>query len=167
MSASIRGDRRFREIDEQVTALLRFPGERLAQLTCSFGAYDHSALTVVGEKGRLSMDPAYDYATDLTVEVEASGKRPRRRKFPKRDQVAAELVGFARCLRTGREPEPSGEEGLADLRVLEAIQRAADTGRVETVAHVSRRARPSKAQAIRRKPHGMPDLVHAQPAGRD
>ena len=44
MSASLRGDRRFREIDEQVTAMLRFPGDRLAQLTCSFGAHDHSAL---------------------------------------------------------------------------------------------------------------------------
>ena len=167
MSASIRGDRRFREIDEQVTAVLRFPGDRLAQLTCSFGATDHSALTVVGEKGRLRMDPAYDYAGDLTVEVDVTGKRPQRKTFPKRDQVAAELIGFARAIRSGREPEPSGEEGLADLRVLEAIQLAAETGRVQTVDRIARRARPSKAQAIRRKPHGMPDLVHAQPAGRD
>src|SRR5947207_6628222 len=60
LSASVRGDRRFREIDEQVTAVLRFPGERLAQLTCSFGAYDHSTLTVVGEPGRIRMDPAYE-----------------------------------------------------------------------------------------------------------
>jgi glucose-fructose oxidoreductase len=167
MSATVRGDRRFREIDEQVSALLLFPDERLAQLTCSFGAYDHSALTVVGDKGRLRMDPAYDYATDLTVEVEATGKRPRRRKFSKRDQIAAELVAFARSIRSGRAPEPSGEEGLADLRVLEAIQRAAESGRVEEVEGVARRARPSKAQAIRRKPHGMPELIHAQPAGRD
>jgi predicted dehydrogenase len=167
MSASIRGDRRFREIDEQVSALLRFPDDRLAQLTCSFGATDHSALTVVGEKGRLRMDPAYDYAGDLTVEVDVTGKRPQRKTFPKRDQVAAELVGFARCIRSGREPEPSGEEGLADLRVLEAIQLAAETGRVQTFERIARRARPSKAQAIRRKPHGMPELVHAQPAGRD
>jgi glucose-fructose oxidoreductase len=167
MSATIRGDRRFREIDEQVSATLLFPGERLAQLTCSFGAYDHSALTVVGERGRIRMDPAYDYATDLTVETEVTGKRPQRKKFPKRDQIAAELVAFARSIRTGRAPEPSGEEGLADLRVLEAIQRAAESGRTEEVERVARRARPSKAQAIRRKPHGMPPLVHAEPAGRD
>jgi len=51
--------------------------------------------------------------------------------------------------------------------VLEAIQRAAESGRVEEVEGVARRARPSKAQAIRRKPHGMPELIHAQPAGRD
>jgi predicted dehydrogenase len=167
MSASLRGDRRFKEIDEQVTAVLRFPGDRLAQLTCSFGASDHSALTVIGEKGRIRMDPAYEYATALTVETEIAGKKPQRKTFAKRDQIAAELIAFARCIRDGRDPEPSGEEGLADMYVLEAIQRAAESGRVEPIQRISRRARPTKAQAIRRKPHGMPELVHAEPAGRD
>jgi glucose-fructose oxidoreductase len=66
-----------------------------------------------------------------------------------------------------RDPEPSGEEGLADIRVLEAIQRAIDSGRTEQVQAVRRRLRPSKAQAVRRKPHKMPELVHAQPPGRE
>jgi glucose-fructose oxidoreductase len=167
MSARVRRDRRFKEIDEQMAALLRFPEDRLAQFSCSFGAYDHSALAVVGDKGRIRMDPAYDYAGPLTVEVEITGKRPQRKTFGKRDQVAAELIAFARCIREDREPEPSGEEGLADLCVLEAIQRAVESGRAERVERISRRARPSKTQAIRRKPHGMPELVHAQPAGRD
>ena len=113
------------------------------------------------------MDPAYDYAGALTVETEITGKKPQRKAFPKRDQIAAELIAFARCIRDGRDPEPSGEEGLADLYVLEAIQRATETGRIEPIQRISRRARPTKAQSIRRKPHGMPDLVHAQPAGRD
>lgn len=167
MSASVRGDPRFKEIDEQVTAVLRFPGDRLAQLTCSFGAHDHSALAVVGEKGRIRMDPAYDYAGGLTVDTEVTGKKPQRKTFAKRDQIAAELIAFARCIKEGREPEPSGAEGLADLYVLEAIQRATETGRIEPVQRISRRARPTKAQSIRRKPHGMPELVHAAPAGRD
>src|SRR5687768_16104791 len=33
-------DRRFREVDEMTSAVLRFPGERLATFTCSFGAAD-------------------------------------------------------------------------------------------------------------------------------
>jgi predicted dehydrogenase len=167
MSATIRGDRRFKEIDEQVTAVLRFPGERLAQLTCSFGANDHSTLTIVGDKGRIRLDPAYEYASALTLEMETEGRRRQRRTFAKRDQIAAELVAFARCIHQGREPEPSGQEGLADLHVLEAIQRSTESRRLETVAPLSRRAGPSKAQAIRRRPHDMPDLVHAAPAGRD
>jgi len=167
ISATVRGDRRFKEIDEQVMAVLRFPGERLAQLVCSFGAYDHSSLVVIGDKGRLCLDPAYEYASGLTVEMEVAGGRAQRKTFPKRDQIAAELIAFARCIREGRDPEPSGEEGLADIRVLEAIQRSTESGRREAITPVAKRARPSKAQEIRRPPHGMPDLVHAAPPGRD
>jgi len=166
-SARRSDDPRFREIDEQVAVILRFPEDRLAQLTCSFGASDHSALTIVGEKGRISMDPAYEYATGMTVRTEIEGRKPRQKKFPKRDQIAAELEAFARCLREDREPEPSGEEGLADMRVLDAIARAIASGRTEKVAGVSRRQRPSRAQKIERAPHDMPRLVRASPPGRE
>ncbi|HET6151146.1 MAG TPA: Gfo/Idh/MocA family oxidoreductase [Polyangia bacterium] len=167
MSATRRSDARFKEVDEQVSAVLRFPDDRTAQLICSFGAYDHSSLTVVGDRGRLRLDPAYDYATDLTVEVEIEGKKPSKKTFHKRDQISAELVAFAGYVRDGRDPEPSGEEGVADLRVLEAIQRATESRRTETVASVPRQKRPSKAQEIERPPHDMPDLVHAEPPGRE
>jgi predicted dehydrogenase len=162
--AATRGaDRRFKEIDEQVSAVLHFPEQRLAQITCSFGGYHHSTLMVVGDKGRVRLDPAYPVSSDLTVEIEVEGRKPQRKTFPKRDQVAAELVAFAGCIRDGREPEPSGEEGLADLRVLEAIQRAVDSGRTERVEAVQRRRRPSKAQEIKRPAHKPPEPVHAAP----
>jgi predicted dehydrogenase len=166
MAATRKGEARFKEIDEQVSVALRFPEERLAQFTCSFGAYDHSALTVIGDKGRLTLDPAYDYATDLTLRMEVTGRKPSHKTFAKRDQVAAELVAFARCIRDDVEPEPNGTEGLADLRVLEAIQRAAKSRRTESVATVGGARRPRKAQAIRRKPHDMPDVVHVKRPGR-
>jgi predicted dehydrogenase len=149
---------------------MRFPDERLAQFTCSFGAYDHSSLAVVGENGRVSMDPAYDYAVPLEVRTEVEGKKPRSRTFAKRDQVAAELVAFSRAVRGGRDPEASGREGLADLRVLDAIARAVESGRTEVVAARADGAdveHPSEAQGIARPAHEMPKLVHAQSPGRD
>jgi glucose-fructose oxidoreductase len=170
MAASRSGDRRFKEIHEQVAATLRFPDDRLAQLTCSFGAYDHSFLSVVGEKGRLSMAPAYDYSVPLNLEVEIDGKRPSRKHFAKSDQVAAELVAFSRYVREDRPPEPSGEEGLADLRVLDAIARALKSGRAESVSPMRGRKKPkhpSAKQGIYRAPHAGPELVHAQSGGRD
>jgi len=167
MSATRGNDSRFKEIDEQVSAILRFPDERLAQMTCSFGAYDHSSLTVVGDDGRIDMDPAYDYATELTVRTHVQGRKPQEKRFRKRDQVAAELDAFARCVREDREPEPSGEEGLADMRVLDAIQRAIETGRAEPVDRVVRHLRPSKRQEVTRPPHDMPAVVHAAPPGRE
>jgi glucose-fructose oxidoreductase len=167
IAESRKDDPRFAEVDEQVSAVLRFPDERVAQFVCSFGAYDHSSLTVVGEKGRLSLDPAYEYSTGLALELELEGKRRRRRTFGKRDQIAAELEAFARYVRDDVEPEPSGEEGLADIRVLDAIQRAVESGKAERVEAVQRKARPSKRQGIQRPAHGMPPLVNASPAGQD
>lgn len=170
MAATRSRDQRFTEIDEQIAATLRFPEDRLAQFTCSFGAYDHSFLSVVGDKGRLSMAPAYDYAVPLSVNVEIQGRRPTRKTFGKRDQVAAELVAFARYVRDDDRPEPSGEEGLADLRAVDAIRRALKSGGVEHIAPIEGHVRPkhpAKDQGIQRPPHGMPDLVHAEPGGRD
>jgi predicted dehydrogenase len=169
IAASRESDSRFAEVDEQVTAILRFPDERVAQFTCSFGAYDHSTLTVVGEKGRVRLDPAYDYAVPLKLVTEIEGKKPREKTFAKRDQVAAERVMFARAVREGRDPEPSGREGLADLRVLDAITRAIESRRVESVGSGSEPAveHPNKNQRIERPPHGMPDLVHARSPGQD
>jgi glucose-fructose oxidoreductase len=166
MSARRARDTRFREIDEQVSVLLKFPDDRLAQFTCSFGAYDHSTLAVVGDKGRLQLEPAYEWAGALSMQVETTGGKPRRKTFPKVDQVAAELDAFAACIRDGSEPEASGEEGLADMRVLDAIQSSLESGHSEPVAGVERRARPSRAQATKRQPHGKANLVNVQPPHR-
>src|SRR5437762_13927155 len=98
--------------------------------------------------------------------MDRTNRPTRRRTVRKTDQVAAEPSAFSRCVRDGRGPEPSGEEGLADLHVLEAIQRATASRRLERVSPIEKRARPSKAQTTRRKPHGDPDVVHAAPSSR-
>ena len=157
------GDRRFREVDEQVSALLRFPGDRLAQITCSFGAADVASCVVLGTKGRVRLEPAFDLS-NLALEVEIKGKT-RRRTFKAHDQVAPEIDELAACIRQGRDPEPSGLEGLADLRVIEAIEAAARTGQRVAVNRVFPERRPSPRQ-VRRAPAARGgDGVHVQPPG--
>src|SRR5204862_1370835 len=58
-------DERFAEVDEMVSAILRFPEERLATFTCSFGASDVSSYRIVGTKGDLCVEPAYEFAGEL------------------------------------------------------------------------------------------------------
>ena len=60
--AATSADKRFSEVEESVTATLRFPDARLATFCCSFGASDVSEYQVVGTKGNLRADPAYDFA---------------------------------------------------------------------------------------------------------
>jgi predicted dehydrogenase len=130
---------RAHEVDEQASVTLRFSEDRLAQFTCSFGGYHHSTLAIVGEKGRSSLDPAYEYAAGLTIETEIKGKS-RRAKFPKRDQVAGELAAFAHYVREDRAPEPSRREGLADRVISDRRPRspqrhAASSDRATTYTH--------------------------------
>lgn len=54
-----RKDPRFEEIEEMVSALLRFPDDQLASITCSFGAQDLSEFRLIGTKGLLKMDSAF------------------------------------------------------------------------------------------------------------
>lgn len=155
------GDIRFRQCEEMTSAVLRFPGERFATFTCSFGAADVSSYRVVGTKGDLEMDPAYEYAGELTQRVTING-RSRERVFPKRDQFAPELVSFSECILTGASPEPSGQEGLADVRVIRALYRSADTGRPVALEPLTKENRLSLDQELRRPPVTEPQLVNTE-----
>lgn len=156
------GDPRFLQCEETTSAILRFPGrERLASFTCSFGAADVSTYRVVGSKGELVMDPAYEYAGELKQRVTING-RTRQRTFPKRDQFAPELVSFSECILTGAAPEPSGLEGFADVRVIRALYRSADTGQPVTLEPFSKEDRPSLEQELSRPPVKKPELVNTE-----
>jgi len=160
--SSNNGDPRFRQCEEMTSCMLRFPGrERLASFTCSFGAADVSSYRVVGTKGELIMDPAYEYAGELVQRVKTGG-RTRQRTFPQRDQFAAELISFADCILSGAEPEPSGWEGLADVRVIQALYRSADTGGPVTLDPFTKEERPSLDQAIARPAVRKPELVNTE-----
>jgi len=156
------GDERFGQCEETTSAILRFPGkERLATFTCSFGAADVSHYRVVGSKGQLVMDPAYEYAGELEQKVTVDG-RTRSKTFGKRDQFAPELISFSESILNGNAPEPSGWEGLADVRIIRALYRAADTGQPVTLEPFSKDDRPSLEQELRRPPVSKPELVNTE-----
>jgi glucose-fructose oxidoreductase len=156
-------DARFREVEEAVSAVLYFPGQRLAAFTCSFGAADVSSYRVVGSKADLHVEPAYEYAEGLAYTLTRQGHETRR-SFPRRDQFAPELLHFSSCVLEGRQPEPSGEEGLIDVQIIEAIHRAAASGRRLELATRDRSRRPTPDQGRRLPPVRKPRLVQAESA---
>src|SRR5438477_1946827 len=114
------GEKRFRKVEEMTSVVMRFPKERMATFTCSFGATDVSRYTLIGKKGLLVVDPAYEYAMGIKHQLTIGG-RTKISKFPKRDQFAAELIYFSDCIVKNKEPEPSGLEGLADSNFSGAV----------------------------------------------
>jgi glucose-fructose oxidoreductase len=162
-SADRKTDPRFKEIDEMTSAVLRFPKDRLAAFTSSFGAADVASYRIVGTKGDVRVEPAYEYAMALGLQVTIDGKT-RSRKFRKRDQFAPELVYFSDCILKNRKPEPSGEQGLADVRIIEALYRSAAIGRPVKVGRTVIKNRPTLKQELRRPPVAKPRLIHAESA---
>jgi glucose-fructose oxidoreductase len=160
------GERRFRGVDEMTSAVLRFPRERLASFTASFGAADVARYQVVGTKGDLQVDPAYEYAMALKSTVTVDGKK-RTRAYAKRDQFAPELLHFSDCVRSGRDPQPGGREGLADVRIIRALYRSARTGRPVRLGKFAPPPRPTLAKEERRPPVRKPDVVKAKSASGD
>jgi glucose-fructose oxidoreductase len=89
------------------------------------------------------------------------GGRTESQSYPRRDQFGAELLYFSSCIQRDVTPAPSGEEGLADLIVLEALSQSATTGRPVSVAAEPPRQRPDKTLHIDLPPIREPNLVHA------
>jgi predicted dehydrogenase len=160
LAASVSGnDARFSQVDEATTGILRFPGNRLASFTASFGAADVSSYRIVGTEGDLRAEPAYEYAGKLAHHLTIAGKT-KKQVFRKRDQFAAELLHFSDCVQHGREPEPCGREGLADVRIIEALYLSALEGRAVQLDPVEQPRRPDMDQEIHRPPVDEPTLVH-------
>ena len=84
--------------------------------------------------------------------------------FSRRDQFAPELLYFSDCIIKNREPEPSGSEGLADIRVIEALYRSARIGKPVKLSVEPRKKRPILKQEIHRPPVGKAKLIHAESA---
>jgi predicted dehydrogenase len=154
-------DPRFREVPEMTFAVMRFPDECLATFGCSFGAGDTSSYQIVGTKGDVRVEPAYEHAEGLAYQLTIKGKKARRR-FKRTDQFGAELLGFSDAVLNGTDPEPSGWEGLADLRVIDAIQRSALEGRAIQLAPFDRGQRPNLRQEKRLPPVRKPKEINAE-----
>jgi len=153
-------DPRFPDVDETVTALLRFPDGRLCSFEVSQSVAGVSSFQVIGAKGDLRVEGAFDYVGPrqhvLTVE-----EKTRKKRFPARDQFAPQLIYFARCIVEGVDPEPSGREGMADVRVVEALLQAARTGTSVRLEPWERQRRPDLSQLINKPPVGKQGTVRA------
>ena len=152
------------DVDASACSTLRFPGDRLATFCTSFAAGKTSEYRVVGSKGSMLVDPAYELARGLELRFEREGTK-KTIKYAKRDQFAPELLHFSDCILQDRQPEPSGEEGLADVRVIRALYKSARTGRPVRLDAMKQPAKPSMRRVITKPPVRMPRLVHATPPG--
>ncbi len=147
-------------VDDATWAVLRFSHDRFATFSANQSSAEVDSYRVVGTKGTLRVEPAYTYLEDLKHQI-TIGNLSTETIFTRRDQFAPELVIFSNCILEDVEPEASGEEGLADVRVLEALVASARRGEIMRLAPFQRRVQPDLSQEIRKPPVNNPKIVHA------
>lgn len=108
---------KFAEVDETVTWEMEFPSGAIANCTTSY-AFSTNRLHVGMEKGTAEVQPAYSYS-GLAGHI---NKKPM--SFPMKRQQASQMDNFAQVIKTEGTSEVSGQEGLLDLKVVEAMYKS-------------------------------------------
>ena len=154
-------DGRFDQVPEQSAAVLRFSSGKVATFTCGFGSSPVSNLTLVGTDASLTIDPAYPYVYPVSVIISKGQDLIKHTTYPRFDQFGPLLAYFSDCILQQREPEPSGEEGLIDLGIIEALEASARLKCFRPIAPEFRKVgkRPGLDQAYGFAPIEPPESV--------
>lgn len=107
---------KFAEVDETITFQLGFPSGALASCGTTYNFNDYERLYLIGEKGFAELSPAFGYGpikgrTHLGV-------------LPIQDTThqTLQMDGLADCILNGKpDPDMTGEEGLKDMIVVDAV----------------------------------------------
>lgn len=149
------------DFDDTVAVTLRFPENRIAQFTISYYGNKIDSYTVVGTKGNVVMSPGYMYGEPLQQQT-AIGEKQDSDSFKNTDHFGGEMKYFSECILRGADPEPDGEEGYADVRVLEGVLRALKSGTAQPLEPFTRSKRiDPDTQKETLRAQSPPDLVNA------
>lgn len=161
MSANSK-DSRFKKTDESISCIMKFSEGRIANFSISFGSFPAADYDLVGTKGRIRLEKAYEYAKPISMKI-YEDKKVITKKYPKRDQFAPEIIYFSDCIQKKKKPEPSGEEGLADIKIIEALLLSIDLGSPITLDEINKKTRPNEHQKITRPSFSRPRLFNVTP----
>ena len=158
-------DAGFGEFDDTVSVILRFPRNRIAQFTVSYYGNTLDTFVAVGTKGSLEMNPAYMYGKSLE-HFAVIEKDQQHKSFKNTDHFGGQMKYFSECILHDGHPQPDGLEGLADVRVVEAIHRSLESQRWEKIepTEIKRRIDPEQVQELRAQ--SAPEMVNASSPGR-
>ncbi len=110
-------------VDMTLTAELAFPNGLIGLIDCSFEQPFRCSYELVGTRGAIEVPDAYLPPARPTARIR-SADSDRTLDFDGRDQYAAMVDAFGRAVAEGRLTDPS-EDGMAQMRVLDVIRRAA------------------------------------------
>ena len=112
---------KFNSVEESITWQMEMPNGVVAKCGSSYSE-KQSRLRVEAERGWFELFPAYSY-TGIKGKTSAGELN-----LPQAFQQALQMDDFALCVKEGRQSKLSGEEGRQDVKILQAIYKAMETG---------------------------------------
>lgn len=148
---------------DTVTVSLRFPDERLAQFTVSYSLPDTERFQLLGTKGEIEASPCFGYGEGVSISYRATiDGETRVHVNPVVDQFAGETAYFSDCILNDETPEPDGEEGWRDVRVILAIEQALETGQPQRLESLPPRHEPRREQRRTFALASAPDYINTE-----
>ena len=120
--------RRYKEVEQRIAFRLDFKSGLILQGTAAYTSVFSSFVHIHGEKGWAALSPAFAFEEERRLSGKIAGKWFEQ-VFEPIDEFASELDTFAMCIREQCDPEPDGLQGLRDLIIIDAIYKAAKTGK--------------------------------------
>ncbi|GGE81585.1 glucose-fructose oxidoreductase [Sphingomonas prati] len=123
-----KSDPRFKTVEDRIDFMLKFPSGIIANCVSSYNS-NHNRYRIVGPNGYIDAEPATAYEGQRMTIRKGDATMPRVLPAGQKSQFAGQLDHLSECVLADRQPIVAGEEGLADMRVIEAIYRSAREGR--------------------------------------
>jgi predicted dehydrogenase len=113
---------KFKDVDETIFWQMEFPSGAVAQSGTSY-ASSMERLFISAENGWLELRPAFGYGP-------LAGKTSQGAlNLPVVNHQQQQLDAMATCILEKKETAATGEEGLKDMKIIQAIYRSIETGR--------------------------------------
>jgi predicted dehydrogenase len=122
--------------DRLTSAMMEFPSGQ-AVFTCSTQLVPYQRMQFLGTKGRIEIEIPFNAPNDRPTRIfiddgrDVFGTGIRTETIPDCDQYTVQGDAFSRAIREGGEVPVPLEDAIANMAVMEAIFRAADSGKWE------------------------------------
>ncbi|HEY9283280.1 MAG TPA: Gfo/Idh/MocA family oxidoreductase [Pyrinomonadaceae bacterium] len=122
-------------VDRLTSAVLDFGGAAAA-FTCSTQLAPYQRVQFFGTRGRVEVEVPFNAPNDRPTRILIAGDdgRVEAREFPACDQYTIQGDLFSRAVREGAEQPVPLEDALANMAVIDAVFRSAESGRWEAPA---------------------------------
>ncbi|MCA9212294.1 MAG: Gfo/Idh/MocA family oxidoreductase [Planctomycetales bacterium] len=129
MAREIKTDHeKFAEVDETILWSMDFPSGIVANCSTTYGFSGMNQFTAYADNGKFGMEPAFSYEGNRAFAGNSTIEKPQI------DQFAAEMDDFANVIRTDSKSKVSGEEGLRDMIVMDAIYKSVASGKSRKIS---------------------------------